>query len=219
MSITTSHPLLVAALTSALQKATGRLLTLAPNGPALLARLRGRVIALELSPFRQIIYLCPADREIQVFTEISGVPDVTLRGSPSAFARMGLGGTLEKTLKPGDIEISGDSGTARRFQELVRQLDVDWSALFILLTRSPMLGSALADLLRASGRWSRDTGLALQEDVSDYLREEVRWLPVDAETDRFHAEVDALRAGRDRLQARIDRLNATLALPSSPASP
>lgn len=219
MSMTTSHPLLVAGLTSALRQVTGRLLMLAPDGQALLARLRGQVIALEVRPFRQRLYLCPAEREIQVLTEISGEPDVLIQGSPSALVRMGLGGALEQTLVAGEIEISGDSATARRFQALLKQLDLDAAAWLGLLTRSPWLGAALAGPLRGSGDWSRSTVKALQDDVSEYLREEVRWLPADTETDRFLSAVDDVRAQSDRLQARMSRLNAALIPPASTATP
>ena len=91
MSATAAHPLLAAVLTSTLQEATGRLLARTPNGSELLSRMAGRVIALEIRPFRQTLYLCPADHDIQVFTEISGEPDVTIKGAPSAFARMSTG--------------------------------------------------------------------------------------------------------------------------------
>ena len=90
--------------------------------------------------------------------------------------------------------------------------------MLTLLTRSPLTGAALAGLLRVSRKWSRDTVISLQDDVSEYLREEARLLPVQYETDRFNAEVDALRAHRDRLQARIARLNAKrIPPPSNPS--
>lgn len=213
MSASAAHPLLAAALTEALQDALGRYLALAPNRAELLAHIAGRVIALELRPFGKVLYLCPADSDIQFLTEISGAPDVTVAGSPSAFVRLGLGSDAEKTLSAGEIDIMGDADTARRFQDLFRKLEIDWAHVFTHVTGSHRASSTLLSVLRASAGWARDTVDAFQTDLSEYLREEARLLPAPPETDAFTAEVDTLRASHDRLNARIARLQAALTTP------
>ena len=100
----------------------------------------------------------------------------------------------------------------------MQALKIDWARFL-----SPYLGRNLAEslvgLARTGAAWTRDTLLALQSDVSEYLREETRVLPDGKEIDAFHAEVDRLRADADRLAARMARLEAALQAPAGSVSP
>jgi ubiquinone biosynthesis protein UbiJ len=198
-------------LSTTLEKSLNHYLGLSREAPVILSRLSGQVIALEIRPFSQKIFLCPNESSIQVLTEISGEPDVTIRGTPTALTRMGLGGVWEKSLAPGEIEILGKADTAHRLQALLRDLKIDWHPVLNSLTGSNSAATTLLDLLRSGSQWTRNTLDALQTDLSGYLREERHWLPCAPETDRFFTDVDTLRDQQERLKARIQRLETRLA--------
>jgi ubiquinone biosynthesis protein UbiJ len=203
------HPLLAASLTESLRRLIRNHLSSAPAGRAVLEPLAGRVIALRLEPFGKVLYLCPTEADIQMLTEISGVPDVTIAGNLAAFTRAGLGSGHQESLKAANLDVIGDAETARRFQALSQALNIDWQR-FLSRYLGFTLTNTVLSVARAGSAWTRDSLNALQEDVSEYLREEKRWLPDRSETDAFCEAVDTLRADADRLQARISRLQARL---------
>lgn len=182
------------------------------EGLAALGHLAGQIIALRLEPFGKTLYVCPTEEDLQIFTEISGTPDVTLAGNLAAFVQAGLASGSAHSLKSTELKISGNAESARQFQQLSQALRIDWHRLY-----SRFLGMTLANSLvsvtEAGKSWLRESLTAFQTDVSEYLREEARWLPDRSETDSFLSEVDAVRADVDRLAARIQRLTAHLNLP------
>lgn len=214
----TDHPLLAASLTESLRKLFRHHLSEAPGGRAVLDRLAGQVIALRLEPFGKVVYLCPTDADVQVLTEISGTPNVTISGNLAAFTRAGLGGGRE-VLKTGNLEITGNAETARQFQALTQALNIDWQRFLSRYLGFRLTGSLLS-AFRAGSAWTRSTAQALEADLGEFLHEEARWLPDGSAIDDYCAEVDTLRADTDRLQARIRRLetaHSPLETPGNPA--
>lgn len=202
-----AHPLFAAVLAGTLEGALSGWLALAPNRGELLSPLAGKVIELRVRPFGARLYFCPTDTNVQVLAEFSGTPDTTLSGTLSAFARQTLGGAARESLAPGDIEVEGDTDTARRFQNLMDGLDIDWEAHLARYLGSGIAASALG-LFRAGSTWSRETMDALRTDLAEFWQEESRELPARPETEGFFTAVDTLRADADRLEARIQRLEA-----------
>jgi ubiquinone biosynthesis protein UbiJ len=209
-----SHPLLAASLTESLRTLIRRHLSAAPEGRAVLARLSGQVIALWLEPFGKLIYLCPTDEDVQILMEISGAPDVTLTGSLAAFAKAGLSGGSAESLKSANLEITGNTETARQFQALCQALKIDWQG-FLSRHLGSRLTASLLDATRGGSVWLRDTLHTAETNIAEYLREEVRWLPDDAAADAWLAEVETLRADADRLESRLGRLQAAVERPGS----
>ena len=204
-----SNPVFSALLAGTLEGAFAGWLALAPNSRELLAPLAGKVIALDIRPFGQVLYLCPTETNVQMLAEFSGTPDAILSGSMSAFVRQGLGGTARESLQPGEIEVAGDTDTARRLQNLLDRLDVDWQSALSRYTGSAIASSALS-CLRIGSAWSRDTVDAFRTDLAEFWQEETRELPARPEAEGFCTAVDTLRAETDRLEARIKRLEAAL---------
>lgn len=202
-------PLLAGALAGTLESAIGAYLALAPNRQDLLAPLAGKVIALNLQPFGTL-YLCPTATNLQVLGEFSGTPDVRLTGTLAAFTRLHFGGSVRGSLAAGDIEMQGDMNTARHFQALFDQLDINWEALLAPCT-GPVVAATALDWLRSGALWTRDAVETLRTDLAEFWQEETRELPTQSEAKAFCADVDALRNDRDRLEARIRRLEQAAA--------
>ena len=194
----------------ALRKAVTQFLRLDPNSPQYLVPLAGKVICLRLTPMDWRIYLCPEGGAVDILPSFGGEPDVTLAGSPLAFARMGLSDTPRRALFAGEVVVAGDMTAAQRFQSLFERLDIDWESLLARFT-----GQGIAARLAYDVRTLRDSGKdavdAWRMNVAEYLQEESRDLPAALEAEVFYADVDTLRADFDRLEARVLRLEGRLA--------
>ena len=216
--MTVDHLVLAAGFTEGLRRLLRSHLSAYPEARKTLIGLSGQVIALHLEPYGRTLFVCPTDQDIQVLAEISGQPDATIVGTLTAFAQAGLAAGGSSSPEASGLKLSGNAETAREFQALMQALKIDWAR-----SLSPYLGRNLAESLvgmaRTGAAWTQDTLLALQSDVSEYLREETRVLPDGTETDVFHAEVDRLRADADRLAARMARLEAALQASAGSVSP
>jgi ubiquinone biosynthesis protein UbiJ len=210
-----SHPLFAGSLSESLRHLIRSHLAEAPGGSNALLKLEGRVIAFHLKPFDRWLYLCPTREDVQILTEISGTPDVTFHGTLAAFIEVSLHPGDTGTVRKSGLVIDGDMALAQDFQALSAALGIDWQRFLSRYLGDQLAGSTLG-MLRSGRDWLKKSAKALESDLSEYLREETRWLPDASETDPHLDAVDALRSDIDRLTARIDRLETTLRSRASP---
>lgn len=199
-----------ALLAGAVETALANYLALDPDSARRVAPLEGKTIALVLEPFQWTLYLCPGGGTVQVLQEWLGQVDVSLRGTPMAFARLGWSGDARGELFRGGVTASGDMDAARRFQALFEKLDIDWEEHLSQLA-GDFSAHQLGGLFRSGRDWLKQTEQTFRLNLAEYLQEESRDLPAPAEAEAFYAEVDRLRADADRLEARLARLQAALA--------
>ncbi len=174
-----------------------------PDMAARLAPLAGRVCRIELADLGITFDAAPDATGLRLGPAGSQAPDVTLRGSLLAIARLATGnGRLPASSR---AEIAGDAELAHAFARALREFDPDWEEEL-----SRYIGDVAAHLIgktfRAARAWTADARTRVRADVSEYLREEARLLPDHAAVAAFIAEVDRLRADADRLAARVENL-------------
>ncbi|WP_339374100.1 ubiquinone biosynthesis accessory factor UbiJ [Methylogaea oryzae] len=162
-----------------------------------------------LTPFDWTLYLCPGEGSVQILQEWLGPVDVTLRGSPAAFAQLGLSADSHGELFAGRVAVTGDMHVARHFQRLFDKLDIDWEEHVSHLT-GDLLASQLGGMVRAGRHWLSEAHKTFRLNLAEFLQEESRDLPAALEADAFYGDVDRLRADVDRLEARTARLRAAL---------
>ena len=188
-----------------LEAVINRYLRLDPDIGPRLAALSGRCIAIDLRGLDLTLFIFPDEQGIQLKDHIEGEADTVLRGTPLGMAQLGLGGNTEKTLFSGEVIIEGDVETGQAFKGILDGLDIDWEEQLSRLT-----GDVIAHQLGNSTRLARRVfrhGLAtLEEDLGEYLQEELRVLPSRIETENFSADVTRLSMDIDRLAARLKRL-------------
>lgn len=191
-------------------------LRLDPEVPPKLKALSGKVIGLELIfsapgglPLEKMqfdLFLLPGAGGIQVVDSYPGIPDVTIRGTPLAMARLSRQGV--RAISGSGVEIEGDTHVGGDFQTLLAAVDIDWEEQL-----SQLLGDAVAhqagNILRGFQVWGRKTLDTLYRDASEYLQEEAGYLPPSGALIDFLNAVDTLRSDVDRLEARVRRLQRT----------
>ncbi|BCX87963.1 ubiquinone biosynthesis protein UbiJ [Methylomarinovum tepidoasis] len=184
-----------------LEAAVARLLALDPRASRLLEPLAGKIIVVELRPFPLRFCFSPTDETVLVLAESPSDPEVILRGTPFGFLRLLLAERPETGLFQGAVQVEGDMDTAKRLQNLLRRLDLDWERWL-----TDLAGERPADLLRGVVAWHRHAWRSFQWNLADFLQEETRVLPAPLEAENLYRQIGALRDDVERLEARIRRL-------------
>ena len=184
-----------------------RLLEFDPGTAERLGDLEGKVFKLEFLIIDQELYFIPSKQGLQIKQEWSGPVDITVRGSPLAFAQFGLKqqGVDNKLFVDKRVSIEGDAELAQDFQKLIRELDIDFEELL-----SRFVGDVAAHQigrgLNALRDWSLQSAESIRLNIQEYMVEEARILAPGWRVDKFIEEADALRADVERLEQRVRRL-------------
>jgi len=197
----------VAAL-AGLEQALNAALALDPKTLERLARLHGRVIAIELRGTGIRLVVQPETDGLRLMGHYDGEVETTLRGAPFALLRMSTGRTGEGMFS-GEVEIEGDVELGQQIQRVFEKLDIDWEEHLARLS-GDIIAHQLGNTVRGLLRWGERAADHLGQDTADYLQEETDTLPVPWEVEAFIAEVDTLRSGVDRIEARVKRLQRML---------
>jgi ubiquinone biosynthesis protein UbiJ len=188
-----------------LESAINRYLRLDPDSNARMAALSGRCIGIDLRGLDLQLFIYPDEQGIRLKDHIDGEPDTTLRGTPLGMARLGLGKNTEKTLFSGDVSIDGDVETGQTFKGILDAMDIDWEEQLSKFT-GDVIAHQLANSAKRAGTVLSHGRRTLEQDIGEYLQEELRVLPSRIETENFSADVTRISMDADRLAARVKRL-------------
>ena len=169
----------------------------------LVAQLEGRLIAIRVRDTALAGYFDITGGAIELRPEHDGEPDVAITGSLLTLALM----AGEDSIRDGSLDLTGDAGTAQRFQKLLEYARPDLEeelSTFIGDTAAHGLG----ELARGFVRWARQSRSIMRDNIREYLQEESREVPSRYEVERFAKDVNRLRDDVDRLAARVDRLGS-----------
>lgn len=196
-------------LSATIENALNRYIRLDPDGPATFASLEGRVIVVELSGLDLNLAIFPSADEFMLLNDFDGEADARLRGTPLAFAKLALAQDKRDQLFSGEIEVSGDTRLANKFSQLFSQLNIDWEE-FAANSVGDIAAHKMANGLRSLQQWLVRAGHSVSLDSGEYLQEEARLSPANAELRSFIQQVDELREGADRLAVRLELLHNQL---------
>lgn len=201
--------MLFAALTATLETAFNAWLALDAqthgNARSRLQALQGKLICLHISNPDVQLYFLPTADQVRVTTRYAAAPDVTIHGSALGLMRLSASNDAGKAMLEHSIKIDGDMGLGNHFSQILREIDVDWEEL---LSRAvgDVVAHHLGQVVRNAQGWLGDSSHAMRLNTQEYLQEEARLVPADAEIRQYLDAVDTLRADTDRLEARLKRL-------------
>ena len=183
-------------------KAANRLLRADPEVAARLGAMRGKVIAVRVTTFDQVLYFLPQEDSVAVAAECDREPDTWVRGRAVDLFKLSFAarGTSPRRAAA-RAEISGDVALGQEFQQVFRDLEFDWEEL-----PAAWFGDACAHQLgraaRGAAAWLGHSLESLADSGGEYLREELRAAPAPRELREFIDGVDELRDALERLEAR-----------------
>jgi ubiquinone biosynthesis protein UbiJ len=200
--------LLQTGLTAAIQTAVNQFLELDQHAKSQLQSLAGKVLAIEFSDLPLKLYFIPTDDDLQIFSQYDGVADTRLRGTSVQILAMGGSARPGESLFKGEVSIEGDIDLGQRFQEILRNMDIDWEERLSYLV-GDVAAHKLGNAARSLINWGRQTALSVEDNLGEYLQFESNTVPARFEIDQFQHEVDTLRNDVERLEARIQRITST----------
>lgn len=197
----------VAAL-MALEQVVNGALALDPDTLRRLARLTGKVIAIDIRGTGLTVYVAPQSNGLRLMGHYDGTVDTTLHGAPLSLLRMSAGKAGEG-LFSGDVTLEGDVETGQQLQRALHALDIDFEEHISRLT-GDVIGHQLGNTVRGLADFGKHALATFGLNLGEYLQEERQFIPANAQVDAFINEVDHLRMAVDRLEARIKHLQHTL---------
>ena len=128
--------------------------------------------------------------------------DVQISGSLISFAKL-LRNNSSDALRDGTISINGDVAVAQKFQKLFGMINPD-----IEEELSHFVGDIMANNIvtvsKKTGDWLNNTTDILQENIKEYLQEEIKLMPSKYEFNIFSKEVSKIRDDIERLEKKIN---------------
>ncbi|NKB77434.1 MAG: hypothetical protein GKR96_10440 [Gammaproteobacteria bacterium] len=190
-----------------LDRVSQLLIDLDPDSKRNLAALEGKVLCLEISVPQITLFLMPGADGIRVSERSERDADVTLSGTLSAFAKLGMGGSGSGVLSSGQVNMKGDADTGQAFQKALGQIDLDFEELL-----SRYIGDTPArktgNVARRVNEWADEAIELSTENMADFLTDEAKLLTTPVAMDRLESGVHDLRSRVDRLEQRLIRLEA-----------
>ncbi|MBK8452318.1 MAG: SCP2 sterol-binding domain-containing protein [Thiofilum sp.] len=197
--------MILTALIAALEAAFNRWLQLDPDALPRITALQGRIIAVHITGLDLKVFFIPTSSGVTISMDYQTDPDVTISGSAMALSKLALSEDASKALLESGVKIEGDLRTGQRFSEILKEVDIEWEELLSQVV-GDIVAHQMGETARSTQGWLKDTAQAMRLNTREYLQEESRVLPADAELNYYLDAVDTLRADTDRLAARVQRL-------------
>ncbi len=188
-------------LLDSVEKMVNKVLSLDEETVALLATLAGNVIEIDVLNTEFRMFILPSGKGITLETEYEGKADVAIKGTPSAL----LGMISAEKIGAGDVEINGNVGLAKKFQSILRNVEIDWEE-YLSQFVGDIAAHKIGNFLRRMSRFAKESSKTIGMDISEYLRYEKEALLDKSEVDEFNQAVDNIRDDVERLQKRLERL-------------
>lgn len=125
----------------------------------------------------------------------------TITGTPEALLAMAV---PDWTMSTSGVRIEGDAQAAQALEQLMRQLDPDWEALWVERFGA-VVGHQLHHLFKLAMQTGKELSATGLDQVSRYVREESGWLVDRTEFNAFSHAIDELQEGVDRLLVNASR--------------
>jgi ubiquinone biosynthesis protein UbiJ len=167
----------------------------------LIARLEGRSLEVRATPTPLAIRFRVDGVRVSVSGGGEGEPDAVIEGTPLSLITL-AGPQPEDRLRRGEVRISGDAETAQLFQKLFKATRPDFEEELSRLVGDP-LAHHVANAARSVFDFGRRAAETFARNMGEYLTEESRDLPAQAEVEDWIGQVDRLREDADRFEARL----------------
>jgi ubiquinone biosynthesis accessory factor UbiJ len=197
-------PMITTAALASAEKIINTALRYDPATRIGLARLSGRILAVNITaPVATTIFIMPLEEDIQLMASWDGEVDTRLSGSLMALLQLST--TEIHNLKYSGVTAMGDLGLLADLQKLLKNLEIDWEDMLSQFT-GDVIGHQAAQVIRAKFGWMKERVQSAQRLTGEFLTEELQTLPSKPELNDFYQQVDELRLAVDRAAARVERL-------------
>jgi len=207
--LTTVNSIFHSTIYSLIETGLNQALSLDPGTRKQMESLSGKCIRIHCQSPRLLLNILVCEQHLSLSANEALQADISIKGNASALMKL-LVTRNTANLRQDGIVISGDVGLLGKFQAILQNLDIDWEYQL-----SKFIGDIPTqfthDSINAAGRFAKKTRHNLEEDIDNYLHDETRLFPSEAELKDFYKSVDVLRLRVDRLDSRTWKLQSILA--------
>ncbi|HBD7137350.1 TPA: SCP2 sterol-binding domain-containing protein [Legionella pneumophila] len=190
----------------ALQTAINQAMKLDEQMPQKIQKLDGKTLEMVITPLNVNFYICFKGSEMQLLHRIDGRPDTIIHSNPIGLIRLSLLPTSKaRSLFNDKIRISGDIELGQSVKKLFDEIDIDWEGHLAHFT-GDVVAHQIGSFVRKGLEFKNQFSTSMQQNITEFLQEELRISPSRNELEDFFAEVDELVLSVDRLQAHINNL-------------
>ena len=192
-------------MATVLERSLNAALKMDPGSEQLLAKLEGRVIAMNIESLDGSFYLLPHRDRVSIEIDHDQNPDIVIEGGLLAYARSATASVRGSANPDQLLEISGDANLVAVMRDFLRSLQPDFEERL-----SSLIGDIPArqasNQIRSFAEWAEQVGQSIAVNTGEYLTEEKRLLVVRSRFDRFLIAVNQLRNDTEQLARRLDTL-------------
>ncbi|HAT6957348.1 TPA: hypothetical protein JAN72_11345 [Legionella pneumophila] len=187
----------------ALQTAINTAMKLDELMPQKLQKLDGKTLEMVITPLNVNFYIRFKEGEMQLLHRIDGRPDTIIHSNPIGLIRLSLlPASKARSLFNDKIRISGDIELGQQVKKLFDEIDIDWEGHLAHFT-GDVVAHQIGSFVRKGLEFKNQFNTSMQQNITEFLQEELRIFPSRNELEDFFAEVDELVLSVDRLQAHI----------------
>ncbi|HAU1152930.1 TPA: hypothetical protein JBI12_13460 [Legionella pneumophila] len=188
----------------ALQTAINTAMKLDELMPQKLQKLDGKTLEMVITPLNVNFYIRFKEGEMQLLHRIDERPDTIIHSNPIGLIRLSLlPASKARSLFNDKIRISGDIELGQHVKKLFDEIDIDWEGHLAHFT-GDVVAHQIGSFVRKGLEFKNQFNTSMQQNITEFLQEELRIFPSRNELEDFFAEVDELVLSIDRLQAHIN---------------
>jgi len=192
-------------MATVLERTLNATLAMDPGSVQLLAKLEGRVIAMNIESIDGSFYLLPHRQGVSIEIDHDQNPDIIIEGGLLAYARSATASVRGLANPDRLLEISGDADLVAVMRDFLRSLQPDLEEQL-----SSLIGDIPArqagNQIRSFAEWAEQVGQSIAVNTGEYLTEEKQLLVARPRIDRFLIAVDQLQNDTERLASRLGTL-------------
>jgi len=192
-------------IASVLERALNATLAMDPTSVQLLAKLDGRVIAMNIESIDGSFYLLPHRERVTIEINHDQNPDIVIKGGLLAYVRSATASVRGSANPDQLLEISGDAHSVAVLRDFLRSLQPDFEEQLSSLV-GDMPARQAGNQIRSFAEWAEQVGQSIAVNTGEYLTEEKQLLVARPRIDRFLIAVDQLRNDTERLASRLGTL-------------
>jgi ubiquinone biosynthesis protein UbiJ len=192
-------------IASVLERALNATLAMDPASVQLLAKLDGRVIAMNIESIDGSFYLLPHRERVTIEINHDQNPDIVIKGGLLAYVRSATASVRGSANPDQLLEISGDAHSVAVLRDFLRSLQLDFEEQLSSLI-GDMPARQAGNQIRSFAEWAEQVGQSIAVNTGEYLTEEKQLLVARPRIDRFLIAVDQLQNDTERLASRLGTL-------------
>lgn len=190
-----------------IEKALNQYLSLDPESPDRLKKLKNKCVTLELlGP--NIIFQLVFNETIHIKFNDFLIPNTTIKGTPLSLLRMTLTEDRKQFFSD-DVSIEGDLELGQQITDLFDQLEIDWEDYLSRFT-GDVFAHQVGNIFRRIRQFNFRANETLTRNVNEYVHEEAAWFPTREALSDFFSDIDTLRMDIDRMSAKIAALKGKI---------